>query len=82
MSATSWTRRAADSAACDAAAWSEGSDGEVHEDIKRGDKEDGEQDGARDGALGTADFARRESDVVVAPITIGGEKRGLGETAE
>ena len=34
-----------------------GQDGEVHEDIERGDEEDGEKDGAGDGALGTADFS-------------------------
>ena len=56
--------------------------GQVHEDIKRGDEEDGEQDGAGDGALGAADFAGEEADVVVAPVAVGGEKRGLGEAAK
>ncbi len=82
MSATSCTRRAADSAACDAAVTQRGQRGQVHDDIERGDEEDGEQDGAGDGALGAADFAAEETDVVVAPVTIGGEQRGLGEAAE
>src|ERR1700721_2199608 len=58
--------------------WREGGqNGEVHEDIKRGDEEDGENDGARDGALGLANFGTEERDVIVAPITIGGEGRCL-----
>ncbi len=59
-----------------------GQSGEVHEDVKGCDKEDGEQDGTGDGALGTTDFAAEETDVVVAPITISGEERGLGEASE
>jgi len=56
--------------------------GQIHQDIQRGDEEDREQDGAGDGALGAANFAGEKTDVVVAPIAVGGEKRGLGEAAE
>ena len=56
--------------------------GQVHQNIQRGNKDDREQDGARNRALGSADFASEKADVVVAPVAVGGQKRGLGETAQ
>ena len=86
MSATSWTGRvlgrAADWAALCCGRAKRRQSGEVHEDVERGDEQDGENDGARDGALGLANFSAEERDVVIAPITIGSEQRGLGEAAE
>ena len=56
--------------------------GQVHGYIKCGDKEDREQDGAGNGPLRTAHLSAKEADVVVAPITVGRQQRGLRQAAE
>ncbi len=82
MSATSWKRRTADWPRVRCGVAERWQRGQVHQHIKRGDEEDGEQNGAGNGALGAADFAAEKADVVVAPVAVGGEQRGLGEAAQ
>ncbi len=60
----------------------DGQDGDGHAEIEGGDDRDGEEDGSRDGAAGVFDFTAEQGDVVVAPVVVGGEEHGGGETGE
>ncbi len=46
-------------------------DADVHQQIERGDDRDRAQDSAGNGAVGVADLAADEADVVVAPVVVG-----------
>ena len=59
-----------------------GQQGEVHGEIERGDDGEREQDGSGDGALRMAHFRAEEADVVVAPVVVAGDERGLSERGQ
>ena len=54
----------------------------IHGHVHCGDKHDGEQDRARNCALGLANFAAQEAEVVVAPVIVCGDQRGLREATD
>ncbi len=43
---------------------------------------DRKEDGSRDGAAGVADLSAKQGDVVVAPVVVGGDEHGGGESGE
>ncbi len=59
-----------------------GQEREVHGEVKCGDDGKRNQDGAGDGALRIADLGAEEADVVVAPVVVAGDERGLSESRD